>query len=128
MSQNADELNKFGLTELEIAKITHQANKAFCEICGDNSQPEWEAAPEWQKSSAVDGVRFHLLHPNASNEASHNNWLAEKEASGWVYGEVKDPEAKTHPCIVPFAELPPQQQFKDVLFASIVKGYANFTS
>lgn len=33
----------------QIAKVCHEANKAYCETLGDYSQPEWEAAPAWQK-------------------------------------------------------------------------------
>ena len=50
----------------------------------------------------------------------HNNWSAEKVADGWVYGEVKDVEKKTHPCLVPFDQLPLFQQKKDKLFSAIV--------
>jgi hypothetical protein len=34
---------------------------------------------------------------------------------------VKDAELKTHPCLVPFEELPKFQQQKDRLFRAIVK-------
>lgn len=104
-----------------IARITHQANKAWCESHGDYSQPDWEDAPDWQINSAINGVKFHIGNPDASPSSSHDNWYAEKEADGWVYGEVKDPEAKTHPCMVSFDELPTFQQKKDMLFKSIVK-------
>ena len=53
---------------------------------------------------------------------SHAGWLAEKVATGWVYGPVKDPAAKTHPCMVPFDRLPFSQQAKDVLFQTTVWG------
>ena len=46
--------------------------------------------------------------------------MQEKINDGWVYGEVKDAEKKTHPCIVPFEELPEFQQKKDALFCAIV--------
>ncbi len=45
---------------------------------------------------------------------------AEKLAAGWTYGPAKDPEAKRHPCLVPFAELPANQQAKDRLFFAVV--------
>lgn len=106
--------------QLVIAKVCHEANRAYCQALGDNSQPAWEEAPRWQQESAVAGVRFHLANPDAGPEASHESWLAQKEADGWVYGEVKDPEAKTHPCMVPFSELPVEQQAKDFIFRSIV--------
>ncbi len=109
-----------------VAAIAHEANRMLCLVHGDASQPEWGDAPDWQTESAVDGVRFHLDNPGSGPEVSHENWLAMKEADGWIYGEIKDPEAKTHPCMVPFYALPPEQQAKDHLFLGIVHALAMF--
>ena len=108
----------------QIAKIAHEANRAYCASRGDTSQSAWEAAPEWQRASAIKGVEFHL-DAHASGEtpapsASHDSWLAEKRAAGWTYGPVKDADAKQHPCFVPYGELPIEQQLKDYLFGYIV--------
>lgn len=103
-----------------IARIAHEVNRAYCTAIGDNSQPKWEDAPGWQRSSALAGVEFHIDNPDASPSASHDSWLAVKKAEGWVYGEVKSPEAKTHPCFRPFEELPLEQQVKDHLFRAVV--------
>ena len=43
-------------------------------------------------------------------------------ADGWVYGIVKDPESKTHPCLVPYQDLPAEQRIKDSLFGLTVRG------
>ena len=99
-----------------IAKVCHQANKAWCEVTGDNSQKDWDEAEQWQRESAIKGVKFKLDNPDAGDDAQHNSWMQEKVDAGWVYGEVKDAEAKTHPCIVPFEQLPEFQQKKDALF------------
>jgi len=109
---------------LAIAMLCHAANAAYCASIGDNSQVPWDQAPEWQKDSAVKGVEFCLANPDAPASANHESWMKEKVDAGWVYGETKDPDAKppTHPCIVPFDELPAEQQFKDVLFKTIVAG------
>lgn len=107
----------------QIAKTCHEVNKAFCESIGDNSQPSWGDAPEWQKASAMNGVRFHLDNPNSKPCDSHNNWLKEKEADGWVFGQIKDPEKKEHPCMVAYDELPINQQTKDALFISVVRSF-----
>lgn len=105
----------------DIAKVCHEANRAYCATLGDYSQPPWNEAPDWQRSSAVSGVQFHIDNPNAGPSASHSSWLAEKKADGWKYGPVKDPDNKEHPCYVPYEELPGDQKRKDLLFLSIVR-------
>jgi hypothetical protein len=105
---------------LYIAKTCHQANKVWCQANGDYSQKHWHEAEKWQQDSAIKGVEFRVNNPNAGHDAQHNSWMEEKVIHGWVYGEVKDAEAKTHPCIVPFEELPDFQRKKDALFCAIV--------
>jgi hypothetical protein len=104
----------------EIARIAHEINRAYCQALGDLSVKVWEEAPNWQQESAIKGVEFHLANANATPAASHDAWLAEKERTGWRYGAVKDEETKTHPCYVPFDELPPEQKAKDYLFQACV--------
>ena len=108
------------LNHTEIAEIAHEQNRIYCVSIGDNSQTYWDGAPQWQKDSAINGVDAIAQGKIQRPSASHANWLAEKEAAGWVYGEEKDPEEKTHPCIVPFDDLPPEQRFKDHLFFTTV--------
>lgn len=108
----------------EIARLCHEVNRAYCKALGDDSQPAWEDAPDWQQASARLGVELHLGNPDAGPQASHESWMAQKEVDGWVYGDVKDPEAKTHPCMVAFAELPVEQQAKDYLFKAVVNAMA----
>lgn len=105
---------------LVIARVAHLINAAYCASLGDTSQTSWEDAPEWQRESAVNGVNMHLANPDATPEQSHESWLAQKVEAGWVYGDVKDADAKTHPCCVPFAELKPEQKAKDFLFRGVV--------
>lgn len=105
---------------LVIARVAHEINRAYCASLGDTSQPAWEDAPEWQQKSAIAGVEMHLANPDATPEQSHESWLAQKVADGWVYGEVKDAEKKEHPCCRPYDELPPEQKSKDYLFRSVV--------
>lgn len=108
------------MTNEEIARVAHEVNRAYCQALGDHSQPAWEAAPDWQRSSALNGVALHLGNPEAGPEASHQAWLKEKEETGWKYGPVKNPETKEHPCMVPFSDLPTDQQAKDFIFRAIV--------
>ena len=104
----------------QIAQVCHEANRAYCRTIGDFSQPSWDDAPDWQKLSAINGVRYHLENPDVTPEDSHVNWMKEKLEAGWKYGPVKDPETKEHPCMKPYGQLPEEQRQKDALFMAIV--------
>lgn len=108
------------MTAIQIAQIVHEANRAYCQTLGDGSQVSWDEAPEWQRESAVSGVRGIISGLITKPEQSHESWLAEKQRTGWKYGAVKNAETKEHPCFVPYAELPPEQQAKDAIFFAIV--------
>lgn len=108
------------MTVEDIARVCHEANRAYCATLGDDSQLPWDEAPDWQRESAVNGVRFHIENPGAGPEGSHENWMSEKQADGWAFGETKDPDAKTHPCMVSYHELPAEQRRKDYLFVGVV--------
>lgn len=109
-----------------IAQVAHELNKAYCESIGDNSQPSWADAPEWQKSSAVAGVNFHLENPGASPSASHENWMKQKTEEGWKYGPIKDAEKKEHPAFLPYDQLPLEQKSKDYIFRQTIHSLAPY--
>jgi hypothetical protein len=46
-------------------------------------------------------------------ENVHENWAAGRVAEGWTYGEIKDGEKKTTPCLVPYQELPESEKEYD---------------
>jgi hypothetical protein len=65
------------------------------------------------------GVSLHW-DKDVGPEASHEAWESHKRAEGWEYGPEKDPAHKKHPCLVPFSQLPKEQQAKDFLFRAVV--------
>ena len=107
-----------------IAKVCHEANRAYCQSIGDDSQLPWNEAAAWQRESAIKGVEYALANSDAPASAQHEAWLKDKLADGWVYGEVKDAAKKTHPCCVSYEQLPMEQQKKDALFKAIVNALA----
>lgn len=110
-------------TKIEAcARAAHEANRAYCIAIGDTSQPAWDDAPEWQRSSSRNAVAGALA--GNTPEQSHAGWLAEKTAAGWKYGAVKNPEAKEHPCFLPYAQLPESQRAKDDLYLAVVRAIA----
>lgn len=101
------------------ARAAHEANRAWCIAHGDTSQAAWDHAPEWQRASALEGIRG-VLRGNGP-EAQHEDWCRSKLRDGWRWGEVKDPVEKTHPCLVPYAALPPEQRAKDAIYIAVVR-------
>lgn len=106
---------------MDAARVAHEVNRAYCQAIGDNSQPSWEDAPDWQKESAVAGVKAIRDNPDMTPEQSHENWMAQKKADGWTYGQKKDADKKEHPAFLPYAKLPQEQRVKDYLFGAVVR-------
>ncbi|MFD6638317.1 RyR domain-containing protein [Micromonospora chalcea] len=107
------------MTPVEIARVCHEANRALQALALDPApSPAWDEAPHWQRASAVDGVR--QAQAGAVPEALHEAWCEFKRAEGWTYGPEKDADARTHPCLVPYADLPQAERRKDAVFAAIV--------
>lgn len=102
------------------AAHAHEINREYCQIIGDSSQVSWEDAPDWQRHSAINGVRFAIANGFPEPSVMHENWMKEKLADGWTLGETKDVEKKQHPCLVPYDQLPEAQRLKDELFRHAV--------
>lgn len=107
------------------AHVAHEINRRYCELIGDYSQVSWYEAPDWQRASAREGVKNIIADPNFSPEQSHESWMKLKAAEGWSYGPEKDPQAKKHPCMLPYDKLPAAQQQKDALFGAAVRATLN---
>ena len=101
-----------------IARCCHEANRAWCEAHGDESLFPWAEESGWQQRSVRKGVEVALS--GATPQEQHQAWLEHKYGEGWRHGAVKDEQAKTHPCMVPYEHLPAEQLVKDELFGSIV--------
>lgn len=109
----------------DIARVIHAANRELQIVQGDpRPSPPWDEAPEYQVRESTASVELALADPGRTPEANHQGWLERLLADGWRPGLVKDAAAKTHPLLVPFAELPRDQQLKDRLFIAIVRALA----
>jgi hypothetical protein len=109
----------------QIAKVCHEANRAYSQTLGDNSLKSWEECDQAQRDSIIQGVLFRINNPDESPGAAHNAWMENKLKNGWKFGSLLNRDAKMHPCIVPFEDLLPSLQVKDGLFSGIVKAMAS---
>ena len=54
-----------------------------------------------------------------SPEELHGSWMQSYFSMGWVYGEAYDREKKTHPDLVPYADLGQLERDKDAVFVAL---------
>ena len=105
-----------------IARTCHEVNRAYCVgVTSDHSHQPWDDAPEWQRESCYEGVLKHYENPEFTPEDSHKSWMAKKVEDGWVFGNMKDETARTHPNLVPYHTLHIHERTKDELFSAICK-------
>lgn len=43
----------------------------------------------------------------------HEVWAETRIRQGWTYGEQRNDELKTHPCLIPYEELPEEEKEYD---------------
>lgn len=103
-----------------IARVVHEAIRAYQTALGEDAAASWEDAELWLKHLTLSGVEFRANNPAAPIAALHDRWALELRQNGWNYGAVKDTHLKTHPSLVPFEQLSQSERRKDVLFGSIV--------
>ena len=106
----------------KIARVVHEANRALQIEQADHTIPissAWDDLDSEARQSTEEGVQGVIA--GNSPEKSHADWCLFKLKHGWTYGPVKDTVAKTHPCLIPYADLPANQRVKDELFVAIVQ-------
>lgn len=107
-------------TDIQIAQVTHAALSAWAEANGEAGYPDWSSAPDWMRASSLESVRFTIENPAAPPSAQHDQWMDQKRRDGWRYGPEKNEAAKTHPLLVPYAELPDYEKRKDALLRAVI--------
>lgn len=106
---------------MQIARVMHEAVRAFQAAIGQPAAPPWQKAPKWMKVASKDGVVFRIENPDAPPSAQHDQWMRDKLRDGWTFGPEKDPARKTHPLLVPYEDLSFEERQKDALVAAVVK-------
>lgn len=116
--KNLNDLNR----KQAAARAAHEAIRTLqIENKEPNVASPWKTVGQDIKESCYIGIDRVIENPNITSEALHDSWIVTKTEQGWTYGEVRSEEAKTHPCMVPYADLPPFQRLKDAMFRNVVK-------
>lgn len=101
------------------AQAFNEVDRAFTAAINMPSRLPWERTPETFKKVIRSGVERVLS--GKTPEELHRAWSAELREQGWVFGLMKDPEAKTHPYLVDYDDLPLERRRKDELFVATVR-------
>lgn len=102
-----------------IAGAAHALLASFGQLFGEGVIA-WEDASEGYQQGIIAGVSTYFENLELTPEQEHQKWLDTKLADGWVHGEAIDPTPKTHPLLLPFAELPVEHRVKaTILYAAV---------
>jgi tetratricopeptide (TPR) repeat protein len=120
-----------------MAKSIHDHHRKQTEY----TQPPWEAVEDRKRTSSRSQAEHNILKLHSIGcevvdigrpptdlfvfsedeveqlaEMEHGRWTAELLTAGWRFGEKKDEEAKTHPLLVAWADLPVREREWDKSF------------
>lgn len=102
-----------------IAKVIHSANRAYVDAIGGRAiNLTWEEIREEERQGLIKAISSMIINPRTP-EVSHEHWCLAREKDGWTKDLKYDYNRKTHPNMVPYDQLPFEEQFKDHLFMGI---------
>ncbi len=106
-----------------ICKLCHDANNELMVANGETPCGDWDTLDDHLKQMTRDSVSVIIDNPSITAEDIHNTWMDNKRRDGWVYGATKDANKKTHPLMIPFADMNAIDKSKDQSFIDIVNSH-----
>ena len=80
----------------------------------------YEPRPMDTSHIVLSDVQQELVELLAAN--AHDVWSKKRMDDGWRHGPTRDDASKTHPCLVPYADLPESERDYDrVMVAEVVR-------
>lgn len=102
------------------ARSAYGAVSATREAFGETTRPPWELLPPMTRAQLVEAARLVLLR-GASPRGLHEQWLKDRLAAGWTYGDAENVANKFHPAMLPWDDLAPEQRAKGHTFALVAR-------
>jgi RyR domain len=116
------------MTRQHLAKVAYEAMRAYNQTLGVYSEKPWDQLAEPEQNAHVQRVAYRLDNPGAPDAALHDQWVMQMFWAGWRWGEVRNQQDRTHPELMPFTTLPEVDQYREKLFAAIVRAMAEATA
>ena len=103
------------------AKFVYNAARLAAEAAGAPIIPvPWDDREEPFRAQFLDVIdRQCGAQRSRSPEELHGSWMRAYFSMGWVHGKQYDRDAKTHPDLVPYADLGQLERDKDAVFVAL---------
>ena len=103
------------------AKFVYEGARLAAQAAGAPIVPDtWGEREEAFKTQFLEVIERQCgALRSSSPEELHGSWMQAYVEMGWVYGEVYDRAKKTHPDMVPYAQLGQLEQDKDGVFVAL---------
>jgi hypothetical protein len=115
------------LSTTDVARQLHTVNSAYTLVLRGNAPPDLAAIPTFDEAPPYQRDTFLSLtkkivgkRPITPTEV-HQEWIDLMKGNGWTRGTLNE-HNKTHPLLVPYADLPANEQIRAVLFIAAVQG------
>lgn len=107
--------------EIDRAQFVYEAARIAAAAAGAPIIPvTWGDREEDFRLQFIEVIKRQMGPKRSSSpEELHGSWVQAYETNGWVYGEEYDREARTHPDMVPYADLEQLEQDKDDVFVRL---------
>lgn len=106
-----------------LAQAVSEANSVYRQYATNEPGRPWMTMTNDEQRELVLAVGRTLELRTDTPEACHVEWMKVREAEGWKYGEVLNPEAKESPYMMPWDQLIPEGKAKAELYLAILKPF-----
>lgn len=106
------------MTTIRIAQLLHKLMVYQALYVEDRPMRLWEDLDPKDQAMYMDAVAW-IQMESVTPDMIHDFWIKRMEAQGWIYGVIKDPVHKTHPCMCPYEQLTEYEKAKDVQFLAL---------
>jgi len=104
------------------AKFVYEAARLAAAAANAPIVPEpWESRDEAFRAQMTAAVARQCGPMAMSAEEAHGAWTQAYIDMGWCYGDIRDPKAKTHPDMVPYAQLGRRERDKDEVYVALCR-------
>lgn len=103
-----------------LAETCHGILQQYAKPFGHELK-DWSELSNKEHQHYIGRIAHFMLYPDAKVSAPHEAWSMRMKLNGWRYGGELDAKKLTHPNIIDFELMEPEQQAQDYIIYGLVK-------